>query len=81
VSVAREGMGCREEEGRERKNAYQTTFMCSCALVGGGEGGRGRLAVLGREDRGANALRRERRRAYSYCSCPPVNKGLIWVRM
>ena len=48
-------MGCREEEGRERekKNAYQTTFMCSCALVGGGgeEGGRGRLAVLGRGER------------------------------
>lgn len=51
----KEGMGCREEEGRERekKNAYQTTFMCSCALVGGGgeEGGRGRLAVLGRGER------------------------------
>lgn len=39
------------KEGRKEKNAYQTTFMCSCALVGGGEGGRRRLAVLGRGER------------------------------
>lgn len=73
-------MGCREEEG---KNAYQTTFMCSCALVGGGGGevGEGGWRCWA-EERGANALQRERRRrAYSYCSCPPVNKGLIGVHM
>ena len=36
----------------------------------------------GLEERGANALQTERRRrAYSYCSCPPVNKGLVGVRM
>lgn len=79
---------CRRCHERRRRKTKMLSRQ-PCALEGGrrrrgGRGGGGEEEGGWRcwaEERGANALRRERRRAYSYCSCPPVNKGLIWVRM
>lgn len=83
--------GGREERGKTKKCLADNLRVQLCIrgvwgvegseAGGGGEGREGGWRRWA-EERGANALRRERRRrAYSYCSCPPVNKGLIWVRM
>lgn len=88
MSVTRKGRDGMEGRRKEDKKCLPDNLDVQLCIRGGEEEEeeeKGERAAGWRcwaEERGANALRRERRRrAYSYCSCPPVNKGLIWVRM
>lgn len=76
VSVTKKGW----DGGRRKGKCLPDNLYVQLCISGGRRravGGAGQR----REEQMHCRRERRRRRAYSYCSCPPVNKGLIGVRM